>query len=131
MTKDEVAEIVRKVLEDEYEEKPVISDGGSALDAYQQFEADRNAWRKKQFAELQAISDGSSTPEFGAALMQREQSWQRRGEQQSRAWQRSPAAAPTSDAKPLAPNAPLADAAAAREAAWRKRGELQQNAWRR
>ena len=46
----------------------------------------RDAWRREQAAELQAIIDGTGTPAYGAALMKREEAWQKRGEQQSQAW---------------------------------------------
>ena len=109
----------------------LFGDSEPVLDAYEQFEADRAAWRKQRDAELAAISDGSCTPTFAAALMKREESWQRRGEQQSQAWQRRPAAA-TSEAKPqLQHDAALKDTIAARDAAWERRGQILSNAWKR
>lgn len=101
------------------------------LDAYEQFEAGRAAWRKERDAELQAVIDGTGTPDYAAALVKREEAWQRRGERQAQAWQQRPAATSDASATRLQPNASLADAEAAREAAWQKRGEMQANAWKR
>jgi hypothetical protein len=102
------------------------------LDAYQQFVADRDAWRAKQFDELRKITTGEMTPAFGAALMRRQEAWDARGAEQSKAWQERPAPlSNTTTPKPLAANASLADTIAARDAAWAKRGEEQANAWRR
>lgn len=97
-------------------------------DAYQQFVADREAWRAAQYAELRAIAQGTPTRAFTAALDARDAAWAKRGEDQSRAWQRPAAVA---EAKSPATSGSLNDALAARDAAWAKRGERQAAAWRR
>ena len=97
-------------------------------DAYDEFRVKRDAWRAARDEELRKIARGESTPTYDAALAAREAAWQKRGEQQTAAWQQKP---PANDVKPLAPNTPLADAEAAREAAWQRRGEMQANAWKR
>lgn len=101
------------------------------LDAYQQFLADRDAWRQKQAAELQAISDGTPSRSFAAVLDARDAAWQKRGEQQSAAWQRRPASEAGSSTTHLQHDASLKDVTTARDAAWQKRGEILSNAWKR